>query len=116
MVYNKKQYLFFNYLITFIHKFDDLFNGIIKNNLFTFSYFFKSKESFVQKGNVSLNILLGLFVDPSFEVYKVKCMRKLNFFLFYPLSEKWKVIQDFFTIENSVDHVATKEFHLYLIS
>lgn len=70
----------------------------------------------MQKCYVSLQILLDLFVNPSFEINEIKCLWEFYFLLFKPLWEKWKMIQNFLSVENSVNHMATKQSHFYLVS
>jgi len=70
----------------------------------------------VQKGDVALQILLRFLQYPPFEVYKVKCMRVLNLLCFQPLYEKREVIRNLFPVKNSIDHMATEQSHLDLVS
>ena len=64
----------------------------------------------------TLMILLVLLINPSFKVDKIESVRILYFFLFYPLSKERKMLKYFFSIENSVYHMTTKQTHFYFIS
>lgn len=84
--------------------------------LFRLKVFRNSEKCFVKQGNISLQILLNLFINPSFEVNEVESLRVFNFLLFQPLSEKWEMIQNFLSVEYSINHVATEKSHFYLVS
>jgi len=70
----------------------------------------------VEKCDVALQILLGFLEDPPFEVNEVKSMGVFYLLGLEPLDEKRKVIRNFFPVENSIDHVAAEQSHLYFIS
>lgn len=61
-------------------------NFIIKVvDIFKFYNLSISEESLMQKCNISLQIFLNFFVNPSFEVNKIKSMWELYFLLLKPL-------------------------------
>ncbi len=43
-------------------------------------------------------------------------MRVIVFFVFQPNHKEWEVIFDLFPVENSVDHMTTKQPHFDFIS
>jgi hypothetical protein len=70
----------------------------------------------MKKGDVAFQILLSFLQNPSFEVNKVERMWIFDLFCLEPLDEKRKVIRNLFPVENSINHMTTKQSHLDFIS
>lgn len=75
-----------------------------------------SKEGFMKLSNVFLEVVLSLIVDPLLEVMEIEDVRVTDLPVIEPLHEEWEVVTDFFSVENSVDHVAAKQPELNFIS
>jgi hypothetical protein len=75
-----------------------------------------SEESFVQESDVPLKVLLRFFQNPFLKVDKVERVRILYFLGFNPFNKEWKMIGYLFSVENSVDHVATEQPHFYFVT
>lgn len=70
----------------------------------------------MQQGNISLNVFLSFLINPLFKVNEVKSMWVINFILFQPLYKIWEMVQDFFTMENSINHMTTEKSHFNFVS
>lgn len=70
----------------------------------------------MQQGDVAFQVLLGFLQNPSFEVYEVKGIWVFYLFGLEPLYEKWEMIRNLFPVENSIDHMTTKQSHLDFVS
>lgn len=69
----------------------------------------------MKQGNVFLQVLLGLRINPLLEVNKVKRMVVVDSLSLEPLGKEWEILVHFFPVEYPVYHVATEQPHLYLV-
>lgn len=70
----------------------------------------------MEQCDVSLQVLLSLFVNPFLEIDEVESMLVFVFFHLQPFYEKREVLRDLFTVEDPVYHMAAKQSHLYFVS
>ena len=69
----------------------------------------------MKQGNIFLQILLSLRINPLLKVDKIKGMFIMDSLRLKPLCEKWEILVYFLPVEYSVYHMATKQPHLYLV-
>ena len=69
----------------------------------------------MNQGNVFLQVLLRLRINPFLEVNEVKGMVIMDSLRLKPLGKKWEIFIHFFPVEYPVYHVATEQPHLYFV-
>ena len=70
----------------------------------------------MKERNILFEILLSFFQDPPFEVQKIKGMRVENILGSEPFHEIWKVLPNFLTVEDTIDHVAAEEAYFDFVA
>lgn len=70
----------------------------------------------MEVGDVLLEVLLCLLVDPLLEVVEIKGMRVLDLPWGQPLAVSLEVIWYFLAVEDAVDHVAAEEAEFDLVA
>ena len=70
----------------------------------------------MQKSNVPLQVLLTLLQNPLFKVHEVKGMRVVYLLSLQPLHIKGEMVRNLLPVEDTIDHVTTKQPHLYLVT
>jgi hypothetical protein len=76
----------------------------------------QSKEGFMKKRDIPLQVLLRLLEDPLLKIDKIESVRVLYLLGFEPFHKEWEMVGDFLPIEDAVNHMATEQPHLDLVS
>ncbi len=63
----------------------------------------------MELSNVFLKIFLSLIVDPLLEVVEIEDIRVGDLSCGEPFNEKGEIVSDFFSVEDSVNHVTAEE-------